>query len=606
MDKNVYWYCSWCGSGPMLVIINPVCTECGMERSSDCTTEGDPLKGEYEKAPTYSKPPEDYITPAGERTTSRSPPAYMQLPFMLPPLDRVPLPQKQESAEPPKTFSTGHDYARSSKESARLDTIDPQVVATATDIDIQSAKEYNLGSETPGTVGKKLDVHPNSPPVSDGDSEGSTTGSGTDDIKQHGDSSKETHLALDIISESPISPSVMLYRWLDSVQDDPNYAIIAQACESLLQNEPADAGEASQSTSAPVNTTQGTRNNKSRKKRKALEINGDNDNNSVAASITTGGQSAKMPRKPKFACHFYKMNQYEYASCGNSGYGKICHLSVHLRNEHSLRGSSCQVCWRSFENQESLEAHTSGASGGVCEETGGTPAGFRISKRHLGDYDKWFLIWNELFPRFEKRKPKSPYWEPPNSVGQYYVGLTQSVLDELERTQTPQVTQHVRDLLTTFHEDWRTAPPEPRTVMPAPIPPPAEASGSDVAVLQPGLEDTYQLRDPLRGHIQAPTPDNHSSGVDDLTLLPETASSESPVDTRLQSAFNSRAAEERDPTLTVNVDLPVPDIDKPVRSRDIQELLSSTDPFPVVEHPMFNIDFMFETFLEGDESRERS
>ncbi|KAI2468618.1 hypothetical protein F4781DRAFT_397275 [Annulohypoxylon bovei var. microspora] len=170
------------------------------------------------------------------------------------------------------------------------------------------------------------------------------------------------------------------------------------------------------------------------------------------------------------------MNQHLYAACRHTGYGQVCHLTDHLRKEHSLGEFSCRLCWRPFDNAGARAAHHMDTNVNACRETGGTPINrLRISKAHIGDYEKWFWVWDQLFPL--SQKPKSPYWESFDHDDQLFSNLTQYMSAQLAQSLPTESLETVMTTLTRFREDWQTNPPEPRSL--APFPTPATTQGSD-------------------------------------------------------------------------------------------------------------------------------
>ncbi|KAI1142095.1 hypothetical protein F5Y05DRAFT_422310 [Hypoxylon sp. FL0543] len=274
------------------------------------------------------------------------------------------------------------------------------------------------------------------------------------------------------------SASVMILKWLESLQDEPYYEILAQACENILQNASADGENVpAQNSSTHPNSTEHSRPSRTRGKRKASDSEGEEEANSPSPTMTTKARPAKIRTKPKFACHFWKMNQHLYAECSHKGYGQVCHLAAHLRKEHSLREHSCPFCWRPFDSAEDLNIHKGDGKENACRETGGTPVHkLEISKAHMGDYKKWFWVWERLFPLI-KEKPESPYWEPLDSNEQLLSSQREYLSADLATRLSPQDLEAVMASLSRFHEHWITNPPEPRRLSPLPTPTGTQSSG---------------------------------------------------------------------------------------------------------------------------------
>ncbi|OTA80344.1 hypothetical protein M434DRAFT_17792 [Hypoxylon sp. CO27-5] len=246
--------------------------------------------------------------------------------------------------------------------------------------------------------------------------------------------------------------SMLMFAWLYSLRYEPYYEIIFEVCADFFNDQPVDGENIPpQDSSAPPNSTENSLPRRTRRKRKASDLEGE-DANSASPTTTTETPLAKIRTKPKFACHFWKMNQHLYAECGHAGYGKVCHLAEHLRKEHSLKNYSCRMCWRPFDNAEALIAHNGDTSGYACRPTGGTPVHrLKISKAHMGDCKKWFWIWESLFPLI-KEKPKSPYWEPLNPDEQLFSSQRDYLAADLVTRLPPETIWVVMDSLTRFYD----------------------------------------------------------------------------------------------------------------------------------------------------------
>ncbi|XXG99260.1 adenyl-nucleotide exchange factor sse1 [Hypoxylon texense] len=386
----------------------------------------------------------------------------------------------------------------------------------------------------------------------DDNQKNSTIELGCRGIEQNGQKSSKTQpAASQLVLDSPFGPhksqSNMVSQWLDSLQDDPNHTSITKFCENGWQDQPADGGETSQTSSGPLSFTQGSRYNKSKKKRKASEMDGENQGDSISASVTTETPLPKIRRKPKFACHFYKMNQHVYGPCGSNGYGSMSHLMEHLRREHGPKDYYCGACWLSFSNAEALAAHSFDTDGVVCRPTGGTPVWElgAIPKTRIGDAGRWFWIWEKLFPRFSK--PESPYWEPLNSVEQYRAGLRQLFPARLGQVFPPGVVNEVMNALEMHHDSWLTNPLEPRPY--EPIPTPAATQSSNLNN-EPSMANTsYGLEDVLQDQMQAPTPNTYGVELDSPLLW----SGEIPNNTDLDTLAQQSVDVATDPPVDNNV-----------------------------------------------------
>lgn len=453
---------------------NTCCVDCGKQRCKSCAVGDEPEAGQHYGSantkefrtvvPTVTR---NYFTRPKHRNRQKSvarskcPPSNSSAISAYP---SAPLPRSRERGRASKNPVPNH--------SSGLST--PSSGAPVTSI----KRESNSPLE--------------SLPLSHEDSLDAKADRGTDRIKQYGEQPDENQLALGPSLGLPSSLPVMVSRWLDSLQDDPNYTTVAQACEDFLENQPTDGSETSQVSSAPPNFIPNSQSNGARKKRKFSGIDDGDDDDSIPVSLVTEAPSTEAQGKPKFACHFYKMNQYRYESCGNNGYGKISPLAEHLRKEHSLKDYSCRSCWVLFDNAEALAAHNGDTGVIACRATGGTPiCKLRIRKTRIGDYGRWFWIWEKLFPRFQK--PESPYWEPLRSVEQYYADLRHSLPIQLAQSLPQHVVEEVMVRLSRHYENWVVNPPEPRHSIQ--LPTPAASHNINTSDERSGPCTPYRLED---------------------------------------------------------------------------------------------------------------
>ncbi|KAK8004268.1 hypothetical protein PG989_003987 [Apiospora arundinis] len=71
----------------------------------------------------------------------------------------------------------------------------------------------------------------------------------------------------------------------------------------------------------------------------------------------------------KLACHFYKMNPKQHASCAAKTFQNISAVNQHLRKDHIPKGRhTCDACFQSFPSDGALQSH---AKSGYCRPTGG-------------------------------------------------------------------------------------------------------------------------------------------------------------------------------------------------------------------------------------------
>ncbi|KAI0892618.1 hypothetical protein F4806DRAFT_505362 [Annulohypoxylon nitens] len=364
-----------------------------------------------------------------------------------------------------------HEYHNHENDEAIGSSQDPRSLAPTIPgleiVDEGVESELEFAENTPSPLGEA--------------SPSESTGSEASELQ--GDDEQFHHYQATQSRESSLNPTsvmtIVLEQWLESLQDNPNYDIIASVCEGILQHQPVDGESAPvQGSSVPSSSSRSSQSNGGRQKRKASQLDGNNGSDSTGEPSTTKTPRTNVNRKPKFACHFWKMNQHLYAECRNTGYSQICHLADHLRKEHSLGDFSCLRCWRRFGDAGALFAHHTDTNERACRATGGTPVNrLKISKRSIGDYQKWFWIWEQFFPLFPR--PESPYWESLNHDEQLFSYLERSMSAQLPQHLSADNVELVMTHLAMFRESWMTNPPEPRSL--APLPTPAGTQESDDA-----------------------------------------------------------------------------------------------------------------------------
>lgn len=127
----------------------------------------------------------------------------------------------------------------------------------------------------------------------------------------------------------------------------------------------------------------------------------------------------------KFACPFRKHNSrkyniYSHRSCTLSHWDTIARVKEHLYRCHQIE-IHCKRCWRTFKNQQQLDAHLTVASANICSLIPGHPPDGitpenekRLKSRkkihpNQSDDSRWAEIYKLLFPNEEV---PSPYFEP--------------------------------------------------------------------------------------------------------------------------------------------------------------------------------------------------
>ncbi|KAK6849054.1 hypothetical protein PG995_012887 [Apiospora arundinis] len=145
----------------------------------------------------------------------------------------------------------------------------------------------------------------------------------------------------------------------------------------------------------------------------------------------------------KLACHFYKMNPKQHASCAAKTFQNISAVNQHLRKDHIPKGRhTCDACFQSFPSDGALQSH---AKSGYCRPTGGSPA-------------KWYTVWDRLFPELER--PRSPYIDLYHDIDQFVQYSVRTLPDSMPEL-APQERQKFAVLLQGWALRWRSEQGEP-------------------------------------------------------------------------------------------------------------------------------------------------
>lgn len=128
--------------------------------------------------------------------------------------------------------------------------------------------------------------------------------------------------------------------------------------------------------------------------------------------------SPNRPRTRALACPFWKLEPQAHGKCFPRKFSRISDVKLHLRRKHKQPASDyCQRCWAAFESKAHKTAHLSDESGLRCKyDPAARPPGIdnnmdvalsRKSKRDQSVEDRWFAIWDIVFP--DQPRPSSPY-----------------------------------------------------------------------------------------------------------------------------------------------------------------------------------------------------
>lgn len=118
------------------------------------------------------------------------------------------------------------------------------------------------------------------------------------------------------------------------------------------------------------------------------------------------------------ACPFWKFDSQTNRACFRMKLSRIGDVKYHLNRKHKQPAAEyCQRCWTAFENKAHKNAHLSDESGERCRyNPDARPAGIdnamavglsKKSKRDQSVEDRWFAIWDIVFP--DQPRPSSPY-----------------------------------------------------------------------------------------------------------------------------------------------------------------------------------------------------
>lgn len=129
-------------------------------------------------------------------------------------------------------------------------------------------------------------------------------------------------------------------------------------------------------------------------------------------------QSQDRPCTRMLACPFWKLDSQINKAYFRMKLSRIGDVKLHLNRKHKQSASEyCQRCWIAFENKAHKDAHLSDDSGQSCRyNPAARPAGIdnamavslsKKSKRDQSIEDRWFAIWDIVFP--DQPRPSSPY-----------------------------------------------------------------------------------------------------------------------------------------------------------------------------------------------------
>ncbi|KAK8857014.1 hypothetical protein PGQ11_012926 [Apiospora arundinis] len=161
----------------------------------------------------------------------------------------------------------------------------------------------------------------------------------------------------------------------------------------------------------------------------------------------------------KLACHFYKMNPKQHASCAAKTFQNISAVNQHLRKDHIPKGRhTCDACFQSFPSDGALQSH---AESGYCRPTGGISVDKLpyLSRKHDTPASaKWYTVWHRLFPELER--PRSPYIDLYHDIDQFVQYSVRTLTGSMPEL-APQERQKFAVLLQGWALRWRSEQGEP-------------------------------------------------------------------------------------------------------------------------------------------------
>ncbi|CAI6094564.1 unnamed protein product [Clonostachys chloroleuca] len=118
-----------------------------------------------------------------------------------------------------------------------------------------------------------------------------------------------------------------------------------------------------------------------------------------------------------FACPYYKRDPWRYWRCYcKYAFKRVADVKGHLERIHTISEYYCPICFAGFSDNESWGCHT---HENTCEPTQPPEHVLTVQRyeeisqafsdaRRSSDWDKWYLIYNLVFPSATYR-PASPY-----------------------------------------------------------------------------------------------------------------------------------------------------------------------------------------------------
>jgi hypothetical protein len=177
---------------------------------------------------------------------------------------------------------------------------------------------------------------------------------------------------------------------------------------------------------------------RSRRRRRADEDLGDNAETPVGP-LTTRPPHTEV--QPSFACPYLKRSLLENHHCLGRKLAKISYVKQHLYRVHGAP-LHCETCGSQFQSAESQMQHIQAAN---CEARAFSMDGMTLKQqvavskttaRKISEVDKWFQIWDILFPTIPR--PESPFVENPfveaiTSMRSYYRGPGSQIINNILR-----------------------------------------------------------------------------------------------------------------------------------------------------------------------------
>lgn len=239
-------------------------------------------------------------------------------------------------------------------------------------------------------------------------------------------------------------------KWLDKKLAVASYAYETAGASG---NSTASGGIGSQGSGGNGQSERSSR-------RPKRQLDGGDLNNSLSGGDENGrdkGGNKRAKKDPeagrKFACPFYKhdprTHRKERTCCG-PGWDSIHRLKEHLYRKHRLPKHACPRCGESFGGANGLTAHLRaditcktvdiGPVDGIDEEME-SKLKVRKTQSGLTEEERWLEIYLILFPKANREKIPSPYYDGTDGLGQATSAAEWKTMERRIRKELPKYVQ---------------------------------------------------------------------------------------------------------------------------------------------------------------------